>query len=95
MAIVLYCNDNQQFLPATACYVRAIGTQYQEMNEVWIWWQQDRVADQSPIALYLGTGDKLQRILRCPTDNVMDRQDLNSDIALKQGKYRYSYTLNF
>jgi hypothetical protein len=64
------------------------------MNEDWLWWQQDRNVDQSPIALYLGTGATLQKILHCPDDNPNDRQDIPSDIALKQGVYRYSYTIN-
>jgi prepilin-type N-terminal cleavage/methylation domain-containing protein len=93
--MVMYCNDNQGCFPAPADYIRATGTQYQEMNEDWVWWQQDRDVNQSPIALYLGTGAQLKRILRCPTDDPLDRQDLPSDIAFKQGTFQYSYCLNY
>ena len=96
MAMLLYSNENQQYFPSSGAWVRADSpTVYTEMDEDWIWWQLDRDINQSPFARYLNvSGDKLQRLLQCPTDNVMDRQDLPSDIALGQGKYRYSYTIN-
>jgi prepilin-type N-terminal cleavage/methylation domain-containing protein len=96
ISMVLYCNDNHDYFPSSGAWVRADSpTVYQEMDEDWIWWQLDRDVNQSPFARYLNvSGDKLQRLLRCPTDNVMDRQTLPGDLASGQGKYRYSYTIN-
>src|SRR2546423_8053146 len=51
--IMLYCNDNHDWLPSSANVVRvAPGLQndHMEMPDDWLFWQQDRNVDDSPIA---------------------------------------------
>jgi prepilin-type processing-associated H-X9-DG protein len=96
VAMIYYCNDNQQYFPSSGSFVRTdAATVYMEMDEDWIWWQLDRDVNQSPVARYLSiSGIQLQHVLTCPTDNVQDRQTLITDTDPSQGKYRYSYTIN-
>ena len=94
-AMIMYCNDNRNWLPNPTAWRRANPElTYPWASEDWIYWQTDvgRKLDDSQIAKYLGAGgDKLAKFLRCPTDNVADR----SNTSGIDGRYKFSYSLNY
>jgi prepilin-type N-terminal cleavage/methylation domain-containing protein len=90
--IVLYSVENKGWLPY--CAVGADGKVNVQMDDDWLWWEQNRNVDESPIARSLGLGgDKLTRLLTCPADVDELRQAI---IVLLpgQGPFTYSYGLN-
>ena len=92
MGITLYCDDNHDWYPT--CAYPTDGAAYVQMNDDWIWWEQNRNLDDSPIAKYLNLGgDRLKKLLRCPADNLENRKPLPG-IMSGQGAYFYSYTMN-
>ena len=95
MAIVMYANENNLYLPSSTSFSRIGGGTFLPMDEDWIYWQSNRKLNDSPIAKLLNVqNDKLKRVLRCPTDNVEDRQGRPADEDPAEGKYRYSYSIN-
>jgi prepilin-type N-terminal cleavage/methylation domain-containing protein len=92
MGIMLYCNDNRDWFPTYA--IGADGILYVQVNDDWVWWQQNRNIDDSPIAKYLNIGgDKLKKVLRCPSDTLEGRKVDPGDLP-GQGTYLYSYAIN-
>jgi prepilin-type N-terminal cleavage/methylation domain-containing protein len=92
MGILGYCNDNAGYFPTSAYW--ADGVSYIQMNDDWIWWQANRVLDDSAIAKYLNAGgDKLKKLLTCPADDVSGHK-VGVSILPGQGPYLYSYAFN-
>ncbi len=93
-AMIMYTNDNKNWLPNPTAFRRSNPeTTYPWATEDWIFWQIEvgRNLDDSALANYLGVGgEKLQRVMRCPSDNVLDRQ---SPAGIDK-RYLFSYSLN-
>ena len=90
--ILMYCNDNNGWFPTMADAADGISTI--EMDDDWIFWQQDRNLDNSSIAKYLGaSGEKLQQLYRCPADTFDGRKPIPG-VLKGQGTYLYSYAMN-
>lgn len=90
--VLMYCNDNKGYFPT--CGYPADGGSDIQMDDDWIWWEQNRNIDNSPIAKYLGvSGEKLKTLLRCPSDTVEGRKSMPA-ILSGQGAYLYSYGMN-
>jgi prepilin-type N-terminal cleavage/methylation domain-containing protein len=88
--ILMYCNDNHGWFP-TCGY--ASNTSYMQYPDDWIWWQANRKLDDSAVAKYVGKGESLKRLLRCPAENF-DGRKTAPGIDKGQGPYLYSYALN-
>src|SRR5207253_3147519 len=69
------------------------GTAYKQYPDDWIWWQANRNLDDSPVAKYVGRGEKLKSLLRCPADQF-DGRKARAGILPGQGAYLYSYGMN-
>jgi prepilin-type N-terminal cleavage/methylation domain-containing protein len=89
--ILMYCNDNHGWFP-TCAYPRD-GSSYVHYPDDWIWWEANRNLDDSAIAKYVGRGEPLKQLLRCPADNFEARKT-SPGISKGQGPYLYSYALN-
>jgi prepilin-type N-terminal cleavage/methylation domain-containing protein len=88
--ILMYCNDNKGYFPT--CAVWDDGS-YVPYPEDWVHWQANRKLDDSAVAKYVGRGDKLKSILRCPADSFEGRKP-HIGINPGQGPYLYSYNMN-
>jgi prepilin-type N-terminal cleavage/methylation domain-containing protein len=84
---LMYSNDNDGYLPTCAYEASASDTYY---PEDWIHWEADRSLDESAIAKYVGRGEKLKQLLRCPSD-IFEGRKAASKAA---GPYLYSYAMN-
>jgi prepilin-type N-terminal cleavage/methylation domain-containing protein len=89
--ILMYCNDNDGYFPT--CAYAADDLSYIFYPEDWIHWQANRNLDDSAIAKFLGRGDKLKSLLRCPADSL-DGRRIRPGITPGQGPYLYSYAMN-
>lgn len=93
-AMIMYVNDNQNWLPNPTAFRRSNpDPTYPWADEDWIWWQIEvgRVLDDCPFAKYLNAGgEKLKKVMRCPSDNVLDRHAP----AGIDGRYTFSYSMN-
>jgi len=89
--ILMYVNNNQGWFPT--CVYWDNGSGYIQSPDDWIWWQANRKLDDSAIAKYVGRGDKLKSLLRCPAD-TFDGRKAAPGIAPGQGPYLYSYAMN-
>jgi prepilin-type N-terminal cleavage/methylation domain-containing protein len=96
IGILNYCNDNHDWYPT--CAEPADLSSTVEYPDDWLYWQADRVLDDSPIANYLHVrGEPLKAVLRCPADTFDDRVPLRTLPVVQrtgQGPYLYSYGLN-
>jgi hypothetical protein len=90
-ALLMYCNDNDEYFPTCAWWDE--GLAYRPYPEDWVHWQANRVLDDSAIAKYVGRGEQLKRILRCPADSFDGRKP-RVGIMPGQGPYLYSYAMN-
>lgn len=90
-AILMYCNDNKGYFPTCAYW--DMSPAYRPYPEDWIHWQANRNLDESAIAKYVGRGEKLKTLLRCPSDTFENRKT-HLGIAPGQGPYLYSYSMN-
>jgi prepilin-type N-terminal cleavage/methylation domain-containing protein len=88
VGILMYCNDNKGYFP-TCAY--GTGGGYMPYPEDWIHWQANRNLDDSAVAKYVGRGEKLRLLLRCPADIVEGRKARGSTT---EGPYVYSYAVN-
>jgi hypothetical protein len=91
VGILMYCNENKGWFPTCAYWDNSPA--YRPYPEDWIHWQANRNLDDSAIAKYLGRGEALKRILRCPADNL-DGRRARVGIEPGQGPYLYSYSMN-
>ena len=89
--ILMYCNDNKGWFPT--CAVWEVGSAYKQSPDDWVYWQANRNLDDSAIAKYVGRGEKVRSILRCPADTLEGRRT-HPAIAPGQGPYLYSYNMN-
>jgi hypothetical protein len=87
----MYCNDNSGYFPT--CAEPDLPPIWKPVPEDWIHWQANRNLDDSALAKYLGRGDALKRVLRCPADDP-DSHGPMIGISPGQGIYQYSYGLN-
>jgi len=88
-AILMYCNDNKGYFPT--CAFVDNGLTYMHYPEDWIHWQwPKRNLDESAIAKYVGRGEKLKVVLRCPADTLAGRKIR----VPAEGPYLYSYGMN-
>jgi prepilin-type N-terminal cleavage/methylation domain-containing protein/prepilin-type processing-associated H-X9-DG protein len=90
-AILMYCNDNKGYFP-TAAWTDD-GLSHMHYPEDWIHWQANRNITDSAIAKYVGRGEKLKSLLRCPVDSFDGRKTRTSSVP-GQGPYLYSYGMN-
>jgi prepilin-type N-terminal cleavage/methylation domain-containing protein len=90
VGILMYCNDNDGYFPTCA---RAEEIAYEQMSSDWVWWQANRDINGSAIANYVGGGENLKTVLRCPSDDPASH-GLALGIAPGQGPYLYSYNMN-
>jgi len=90
-AILMYCNDNDGYFPTCAAADDSVA--FMPYAEDWVHWQQDRDINDSAIAKYVARGEKLKRLLRCPSDSFEGRKPAPAAVP-GQGPYRYSYNLN-
>ena len=86
----MYCNDNAGWFP-TCAYPES--TAFRHYPDDWVHWQANQNIDDSAIAKYVGYGDQLKSVLRCPADDFADHPKLTG-IAPGQGPYLYSYSMN-
>ena len=89
-AILMYCNDNKGYFPTCA---HAEQVAYEHMPSDWVWWQANRDLNDSAIARYVGTGEALKAVLRCPSDDPATHGK-GLGMAPGQGPYLYSYSMN-
>jgi prepilin-type N-terminal cleavage/methylation domain-containing protein len=89
--VLMYCNDSHGYFPTCAVWDDDVG--YKPYPDDWVHWQANRNLDESAIAKYVGHGDKLKSILRCPADNFEGRKP-HLGIVAGQGPYLYSYGMN-
>lgn len=94
-ALIMYCNANKNWLPNPSAFQRTgpPDPNYPWADEDWIHWQIEvgRKMEDSALTQYLGAGgDKLLKLFRCPSDNVLDRL-APSGI---DGRYLFSYSMN-
>jgi len=83
-AFQMYANENRQRFPFAA-----VGSHSDDPAD-WIYWQEGRNLADSAIARYLGGGDGISRVFRCPSDDTDSRARIDPDT----GAYRYSYAMN-
>jgi prepilin-type N-terminal cleavage/methylation domain-containing protein len=88
--ILMYCNDNDGYFPTCAAWGSG---SYVPYPEDWVHWQQSRDINSSAIARYVGYGDQLKSLLRCPADSFEGRKP-HIGIDPGQGPYLYSYGMN-
>jgi len=62
--ILMYCNDNEGWFPT--CAFPEIGPAFSPYQDDWVHWQSNRRLDASAIAKYVGRGERLKSVLRCP-----------------------------
>ena len=86
----MYCNDNEGWFLTSAW---GIDPSRIPFPEDWIHWQANRQLDSSAIANYVGRGEKLKSLLRCPADSA-DGRKTRSGAPPGQGPYLYSYNMN-
>jgi prepilin-type N-terminal cleavage/methylation domain-containing protein/prepilin-type processing-associated H-X9-DG protein len=92
VGVSLYCDNNHDWFP-TAAFPRD-GAAYAQYADDWLWWEQNRDVNLSPIGRYLNVhGERLQSILRCPADTFDGRATAPGQSA-GQGPYLYSYSIN-
>jgi prepilin-type N-terminal cleavage/methylation domain-containing protein len=89
--VLMYCNDNKGYFPTPAAAADSLN--FAHYNDDWIHWQANRNLDDSAIAKYVGRGDQLKQVLRCPADSF-DGRRARVGISLGQGPYLYSYHMN-
>jgi prepilin-type N-terminal cleavage/methylation domain-containing protein/prepilin-type processing-associated H-X9-DG protein len=80
----IYWSDYNEMFPAPGSKKR-----YGPQPEDWIWWQYDRDVTHSAIARFVGNFNP--RLFTCPSDTRA--QSLQSQGALSDDPYRYSYSL--
>jgi prepilin-type N-terminal cleavage/methylation domain-containing protein len=88
-AILTYCNDNDGYFPTCAWWDD--GLAYRPYPEDWVHWQANRNLDDSAIAKYVGRGELLKSMLRCPADSFDGRKPRGGSL---QEPYLYSYAMN-
>src|SRR5688572_23629146 len=71
VGVLMYCNDNGGWFPTSAW---GIDPSRIPFPEDWIHWQANRQLDSSAIANYVGHGEKLKSLLRCPADSADGRK---------------------
>lgn len=91
-AILMYCADYRGYFPTCAYW--ASPPAYVYYPDDWIHWQANRDPDDSAVAPYVGKGEQLRAILRCPADSFEGRKQHLAGIAPGQGPYLYSYGMN-
>lgn len=91
IAIQMYCNDNGGYFPTCAFWDAPPA--YGLYPDDWIHWQANRKLDDSAVAKYVGHGEQLKRVLRCPADTPEGRKT-HIGIMPGQGPYLYSYNMN-
>jgi prepilin-type N-terminal cleavage/methylation domain-containing protein len=91
VSILMYCNDNDGWFPTSAA--AADGLVYMHYPDDWVHWQANRNLDDSAIAKYVGHGEILKNLLRCPADTFEGRKRKPGTSA-GQGPYPYSYGMN-
>jgi prepilin-type N-terminal cleavage/methylation domain-containing protein len=91
IGVLMYCNDNKGWFPTPA--IPEDSVVYKAYRDDWVHWQSNRHLDDSAIARYVGRGEKLKAILRCPAD-TFDGRKAYPGIAAGQGPYLYSYSMN-
>jgi prepilin-type N-terminal cleavage/methylation domain-containing protein len=91
IGILMYCSDNRGWFPTCAYWDD--GGAYKRYAEDWIHWQANRSLDDSAIAKYVGRGDALKILLRCPADSFEGRKAAIG-LEAREGPYLYSYSIN-
>jgi prepilin-type N-terminal cleavage/methylation domain-containing protein len=91
VGILMYCNDNKGWFPT--CAAPKITWAFLPYPDDWIHWQANRNLDDSAIAKYVGHGEQLKTLLRCPAD-TFDGRKTYPGISSGQGPYMYSYSIN-
>jgi prepilin-type N-terminal cleavage/methylation domain-containing protein len=89
--ILMYCNENKGWFPT--CAGAADGVGWVQDPADWVWWEANRNLDSSAIAKFVGRGEKLKNLLRCPTDNP-DAHKPVPGILPGQGPNPFSYNMN-
>jgi len=91
LGVSLYCDNNHDWYPTCAF---PEGVPYIHYPDDWLYWSDDRILDDSPIAKYLNTrGEHFKALLRCPLENFDGRKPIPA-VAPGQGAYLYSYSMN-
>jgi prepilin-type N-terminal cleavage/methylation domain-containing protein len=88
-ALLMYCNDNDGYFPT--CGYWDDGLAYKPYPEDWVHWQRARDLNDSAIARYVGRGEQLKSLLRCPADSFDARKPRGGSL---QEPYLYSYAMN-
>jgi prepilin-type N-terminal cleavage/methylation domain-containing protein len=91
IGILMYCNENDGWFPT--CAWAENGISHKQFPDDWIHWQANRNLDDSAIAKFVGRGEKLKSILRCPADSF-DGRKTRITASPGQGPYLYSYNMN-
>jgi prepilin-type N-terminal cleavage/methylation domain-containing protein len=91
VGILMYCNENKGWFPTCAYWDD--GGAYKPYPDDWVWWQANRDLNSSAIAKYVGHGEQLKNLLRCPSDSFEGRKT-HIGIRPGQGPYLYSYCIN-
>jgi prepilin-type N-terminal cleavage/methylation domain-containing protein len=91
IGVLMYCNDNYGYFP-TCAFPTTTG--YVQYPDDWLFWEANRNLDDSAIARYVGHGEKLKSLLRCPSDDYESHKAMMG-ISPGQGPYPYSYGINY
>jgi prepilin-type N-terminal cleavage/methylation domain-containing protein/prepilin-type processing-associated H-X9-DG protein len=85
-ATIMFCNEHKGVFPAQG------GGGF--LLENWVYWKNDAPdnwnLNESALASYLGKGEGLKQILRCPSDDIMDRPPVTGTAQT----YKFSYSMN-
>jgi prepilin-type N-terminal cleavage/methylation domain-containing protein len=90
IGILMYCDDNDGWFPTCAWGADPSRIPF---PDDWIHWQSNRQLDSSAIGKYVGRGEKLKTLLRCPAD-TSDFRQTRPGAPPGQGPYLYSYNMN-
>jgi prepilin-type N-terminal cleavage/methylation domain-containing protein/prepilin-type processing-associated H-X9-DG protein len=86
-ALIMYSNDNRGWLPFCSWNDT---TRYSSAD--WLYWQSNRVIEDSPTQQYLNFSKSNVSVLRCPSDQFDTRPKA---FATPPGPYNFSYVLNW
>jgi len=89
--ILMYCQENKGWFPT--CARAADGVSFTQNVTDWVWWQANRNLDGAAITRYVGKGEQLKNLLRCPADDPDSHRPMPG-ISPGQGAYLYSYNMN-
>ena len=90
-AILMYCQENDGYFPTAGLFANG---SYAQFPDDWIHWQENRSISDSGIAKYVGSGEQLRKLARCPAE-VEEIHSAGSTAKPGEGPYKFSYGMNY